>query len=210
MHHSYQFVSEQKYKPVKERLEQLIHKVQDELKNSFPFQYKFVGSAERDMITEDPTTNVGYDFDLNVRFENSSNHQPRLLKTTLMNAFNKYVQQFGYDFCEDSTRVITIKVKDEYNKKIVHSADFCIVQDLPNGGLQIIKYDKKQNSYYWEALAQYPKQLIDRANDLKSRGLWNQVKDLYLKKKNANIDPNVKSRSIYSMTINEMYKKHFS
>lgn len=119
------------------------------------------------MDPPDPTTNVGYDFDLNIRIENSSNHHPKILKTTLINAFNQHVKDYGYDFCEDSTRVITIKVKDQHNSRIVHSVDFCIVQDLPDGRIKIIKFDKNQNSYHWETCAQYPKQLIDCGIKLK-------------------------------------------
>lgn len=209
MHHSYEFVTEQEYKPVKENLEELLQKAQKYLENSYPFRYNFVGSTARDMITRDPKQNIGYDFDLNIRFENSSKCSAKNLKLTLMDALNHFVKSYNYDFCEDSKRVITIKVKDQINKKIIHSADLCIVQDLPDGRLKIIKYDKYQNSYRWETLAKYPKILCERADALKNRGMWNQVKNLYLIKKNRNTDPNIKSRSIYSMTIYEMYNKYF-
>lgn len=186
MHHSYEFVSEQEYKPVKERLEQLIQEVQDYLrKDHYPILYKYVGSAERDMITRDPTTNVGYDFDLNIYFENRLCYlsSPQTIKAKIMNAFNKHVEKYGYNFCEDSTRVITIKTINHTNSTIIHSADFCIIKDLPNGQIQIIKNNKQTNSYYWETLSQYPIELSERAAALKNRGYWNKVKELYLRKK---------------------------
>lgn len=205
MHHSYQYVEAAQYEPVQKRLIELINEVQGYLKNSFPFEYNFIGSCARGMITIDPTTNTGYDFDLNIRFENYQKYTAKQLKTTLMDAFNRFVLKYGYDYCEDSTRVITIKVKDHNNSKIVHSADFCIVADLPNNRMKIVKNDKKVGSYHWQVLGQYPQELFDRADYLRDHLLWDKVKKLYLQKKNANIDPNVKSRSIYSMTINELY-----
>lgn len=38
---------------------------------------------------------------------------------------------------------------------------------------------------------------------IKYRNMWNEVRNLYLRKKNSNENPNKKSRSIYSETINE-------
>lgn len=67
MHHSYQYVEAAQYEPVQKRLIELINEVQGYLKNSFPFEYNFIGSCARGMITVDPTTNTGYDFDLNIR-----------------------------------------------------------------------------------------------------------------------------------------------
>ena len=45
---------------------ELIHKVQDEVRDSFTFQYKFVGSVQRNMVTCDVKSNAGFDFDVNI------------------------------------------------------------------------------------------------------------------------------------------------
>lgn len=209
MYHSFEYVPESEYKPVKDNLEQLINKVQNSLKNSLPFEYRFVGSSSRDMITRDPKTNIGYDFDLNIRFQNNfNNYSPKILKTTLINSINQFVKEFGYDFCEDSTKVITIKVKDLYNSKIIHSADFAIIEDLPNGQVKVIKNDKKRKSYHWETLPKYPQKLIQKADFCRDKGLWNQVRNLYLRKKNSNQYPHIKSRSLYAQAVNDIYMKY--
>ena len=61
----FEYVSKSKYMPVKELI---INKnqVQDELREQFTFDYKFIGSSSRNMITYDPETNKGYDFDINI------------------------------------------------------------------------------------------------------------------------------------------------
>ena len=46
---------------------ELIHKVQDEVRDNFTFQYEFVGSVKRNMVTWDVKSNVGFDFDVNIR-----------------------------------------------------------------------------------------------------------------------------------------------
>lgn len=35
-----------------------------------------------------------------------------------MKAINVYVKEFGYNPCEDNTRAITIKAKDQYKEKV--------------------------------------------------------------------------------------------
>ena len=67
------------------------------------------------------------------------------IKNILMCAFNKYARKYGYDFCEDSTRVFTIKVKDRKNSRIRYSCDFAIVNDYGNnqpGTYVIIRKEK--------------------------------------------------------------------
>ena len=48
MYH-FQYVAKKELEPEKKQLMELIHKVQDEVRDSFTFQYKFVGSVQRNM-----------------------------------------------------------------------------------------------------------------------------------------------------------------
>lgn len=62
----FEYVSKSKYMPVKKELIKIINQVQDELREQFTFDYKFIGSSSRNMSTYDPKTNKGYDFDINI------------------------------------------------------------------------------------------------------------------------------------------------
>lgn len=62
----YEYVSKSKYMPVKKELIEIINQVQDELREQFTFDYKFIGSSSRNMITNDSKTNQGYDFDIDL------------------------------------------------------------------------------------------------------------------------------------------------
>lgn len=66
MYH-FQYVAKKELKPAKKQLMELIHKVQDEVRDNFTFQYEFVGSVKRNMVTWDVKSNVGFDFDVNIR-----------------------------------------------------------------------------------------------------------------------------------------------
>ena len=206
----YEYVSKKEYQPVKNDLISLINMVQNEVRNYFTFRYDFIGSASRNMITRAVNSNIGYDFDVNIRVnDDDERFSAEDIKNILMNGFNKYNRLFDYDYCEDSKRVITIKVKDRMNSKILHSCDFAIVYDCENGRQQYIKFNKSQNSYSWEYQPEGFYQLSERIEAIKDEDLWQNVRDLYLIKKSNNTDPNKKSRSIFAETINEVYSKFF-
>lgn len=208
---NFEYVTKREYLPVKKELIELINLVQDEIRDYFTFRFDFIGSEPRDMITREINSNIGYDFDVNLRVnDEDENFSAKEIKKILMNGFNKYNRLFSYDYCEDSKRVITIKVKDRNNSRILHSCDFAIVYDCSDGRQQYIRFNKNQDSYSWEYQPKGFYQLEKRKELIKQAGLWQEVRDLYLYKKNNNVDINKKSRSIFAETINEIYKRNFA
>ena len=82
------------------------------------------------MVTCDVKSNIGFDFDVNIMVnDDDEEYSAKDIKHILMKAFNKYAYKYHYDFCVDSTRVFTIKVKDRKNFRILHSCDFAIVNN---------------------------------------------------------------------------------
>lgn len=204
MYH-FQYVAKKELKPAKKQLMELIHKVQDEVRDSFTFQYKFVGSVQRNMVTWDVKSNAGFDFDVNIMVnDDDEKFDAKKIKNILMCAFNKYARKYGYDFCEDSTRVFTIKVKDRKNFRIRHSCDFAIVNDYGDNQQQYIRYNKQKNNYTWEEQTKGFYCLPEKIEFCKDNQLWQEVRDIYLDKKNYNMDSNKKSRSIFAETIHEV------
>ena len=204
MYH-FQYVSKKELKPAKKQLMELIHKVQDEVRDSFTFQYKFVGSVQRNMVTCDVKSNAGFDFDVNIMVnDDDKDFEAEEIKNILMCAFNKYARKYGYDSCEDSTRVFTIKVKDRKNSRIRHSCDFAIVNDYGNNQQESIRYNKKRKNYTWEEQTKGFYCFPEKIEFCKDNQLWQEVREIYLDKKNYNMDSNKKSRSIFAETIHEV------
>lgn len=211
--HNFKYVIRKQLSPVKNNLILIINSVQDQLRDEFTFQFYFVGSVERNMVTYDAGTNVGYDFDVNIQLNDSSIcYTAKEIKTKINLALNKVAPCFGYDNAEDSTRVITIKFKDRNNSRIIHSCDFAIVNDYTdNDGYerqQYIHFNKKQNRYSWEEQSQGYYLLNEKSDWIKDNGYWPEVRTLYLDKKNHNSDHNKHSRSIYAETIHEICQKY--
>ena len=210
----FEYVTKREYGPVKEDLVELIHLVQDEVREHFTFRYDFIGSASRNMITREINGNVGYDFDVNIRVNDpDNNYSAKKIRNILKAAFDKHAKKFMYDDAEDSTRVITIKVKDRKNSKILHSCDFAVVNDyIDNDGdehQEYIHFNKKQNTYEWQEQPEGYYMLLERIDDIKEHDLWQKVRDLYLKKKSKNTELHKKSRSIFAETVKEVHDKYF-
>lgn len=211
---NYEYVPKEKWQPVRDELYEIIHKLQDEVREYFTFQYHFVGSSKRNMITQDRNSNTGFDFDVNIEVNDpdedySAEEIRNILRNGLDRVTNPYGHSiFGYDYTEDSTRVLTIKVKDKANSRILHSCDFCVVNDCEDGRQQYIRYNKKQQSYSWEYQPKGYYELPEKIEWIKKNGLWQQVRDVYLDKKKMNTDKNKKSRSIFAETVHQVCQQN--
>ena len=212
--HDFEYVPKYEWEPVRDELYEIIYKLQDEVREHFTFQFKFVGSSSRNMITRDLNSNKGYDFDVNIEVndpnENYSAYEIRhILRNALDRVTNPYgYSLFGYDYTEDSTRVLTIKVKDTAKSRILHSCDFCIINNCSDGKQQYIRYNKKQSRYLWEYQPKGYAELPHKIDWIKKHELWQQVCDYYIYKKNMNDNPDKHSRAIFAETVHEIWQKN--
>ena len=207
MYH-FEYVSKKEAAPYKAELIEILHQVQDYVRDDFTFQFTFIGSSSRNMITYDPTTNIGFDFDVNITVnDDDEDYTPQEIRTILHNAFSRFMTAYGYNKCEQSTRVISIKVVDQWSSRVIRSCDFAVVYEGRNGQ-QYIRFNKERNYFSWEFQTQPYKELEFRADYLKENGHWNEVLEVYLDKKNNNYNPDKHSRSLYAETINECFRRH--
>ena len=207
--YDFEYVSRKEAAPYKKELIEIINKVQDQVRSHFTFQFTFIGSSERNMITCDFTTNKGFDFDVNIEINDDKEYyKPKEIRDILREALNRVALSYGYSPCEDSTRVLTIKCVDYQRSSILHSCDFAIVHTCKEGQ-QYIRYRKQSKTYTWEFQRQPYRNLERKADALKKKNLWDEVLTVYLNKKNRNMNPDKHSRALYAETINECYQRHF-
>lgn len=210
MYH-YDYVTRRQAKPYREEFQNILFELQDLVRDNFTFQFQFIGSSARNMITFDSTTNIGFDFDVNIEVNDpNEEYSPGEIRNIIINALNRIIIPHGFNFVENGTRVLTIKKVDLYRSKIQYSCDIAIVNnyvDRKGGNHQeYIRYIKTQNTYIW-AEQTSPYNLEKKIKVIKKHNLWNDVFELYLDKKNYNTDKNKKSRNLYAETINEIYDR---
>lgn len=206
---NFQYVTRKQLSPAKKELIQIIKSVQNEVRSEFTFQYTWVGSTSYNMVTYNVGTNIGYDFDIDIHVNDKGKFSAKEIRTIIRKAIDRIAPRFGYDYAEDSTSVITIKFKDRQNSRIIHSCDFAIVKaDDNNNRQKYVHFNKKQNSYLWQEQPKEFHLLTKKADWIRNNGYWNEVRKLYLDKKNLNNDIHKHSRSIYAETINEICQKY--
>ena len=212
--HDFEYVPKEEWEPIRDELFEIIHRLQNEVRDDFTFQYHFVGSSKRKMITRDRNSNTGFDFDVNIEVNDpDEDYSAKEIRNILHKGLDKVTNPygysiFGYDYTEDSTRVLTIKVKDRANSCILHSCDFCIINECGDGRQQYIHYNKEQHSYSWEYQPKGYYDLPIKIEWIKKHKLWQQVRDNYIDKKNTNTDDNKKSRSIFAETIHQVCQQN--
>ena len=215
----FEYVSKSKYMPVKKELIKIINQVQDELREQFTFDYKFIGSSSRNMITYDPKTNKGYDFDINIEVNDFDEYySAKELKEILINTFNQVIKlTYPYASCQNNTRVFTIKVYEENpcciniialrSPKKEYSYDFAIVNTINDYQQEYIRFNKNTHEYSWQM--QCKGYLLSKKEAyIKKNKLTNELRKIYLDKKNFNTNPNKKSRALYAEAVNELYNTH--
>ena len=210
--YQFEYVPSREYKPVQNQLFKLIRLIQNEVRDYFTFQYRFIGSSSRKMITCDRKNNIGYDFDVNFIINDIDNQfTPKQIKNILINAFNKHKDKFKYNKIEDSKRVITIKVVDRKISKILHGCDVAIVKNHIDDGYKYQEYiyhDKKKHTYEWKKQPDGFYNLPNREKWIKDNKLWEEVRNCYLDIKNENTNPNKKSCSLYAEAVNNIYNSY--
>lgn len=214
MKHDFQFISKHstEVKEAYQNIQKIVNQVHKDLSKYYTFQAKAVGSYSRNMITKDLKGNTGFDFDFNIYPNDDENSfSAKEIKLLFKRSLDKFARNYGYDYAEDSTRVLTIKVKDRQNSRIVHSVDFAFVNDYEdeeeNACQEYIRFNKKHNSYTWEEQPQGFYMLPERIDWLKENDLWTETRQTYLRKKNTNENPDKHSRSLFAEAVNETYRK---
>lgn len=209
----YEYVPREEYEPVKRQLEKIVRKVQQELSEEFGFDYVFVGSASRDMITREVKGNQGYDFDIDLKVDSDINLSPKELKHILMRAFDKFSGQFCYGHCRNKTRVLTIKVTDRKNSRIIHSCDIAIVRDYIDLEDRIrqenVIYDKTNERYLWNERSLEYFGLKEKVDYIEKTGHRNELLKVYIEKKCRYSDKK-ESRALYAEAVNEIYDRFCS
>lgn len=215
MQHDFYFISKNnpEVKRAYKDILNMLKEVQDLVRKKFLFRFDVVGSYKRNMITYDAKSNVGYDFDFNIEVNDGDDrYTPKQLKDILRNAIGKVCVKYGYDFPEDSTRVLTIKMKDRKNASILHSCDFAIVNNYIDDegyeGQEYIHYAKSHGNYTWCEQPDGYYMLPDKIDWIKENDLWESMRDLYIEKKNKNDNPNMHSRTIFAITVHEICQKY--
>nr|WP_297708245.1 hypothetical protein [uncultured Butyrivibrio sp.] len=209
MHH-FDYVTAKEAKPYRDSIIKMTNELQDRIRERFTFQYYFIGSSSRNMITYDVKSNVGFDFDINYAInDENQNYGPDEIHRIIYNELQRIFMKYDFNRIEESTRVITLKKVDIWSSKVLYSCDIALVNDYEddNGYHQeYIRFNKKNHSFLW-AEQPAPYYLEEKAEKIKASHRWNEVRNVYLDRKNNNDDSHKKSRALYAEAVHEVFMR---
>ena len=210
---AYEFVYESEAKRYRSDCSRTLKKTCELLRaKGISAQFTLVGSGARNMITRNGDGPYDLDYNLLVVKADDEYRDPRLLKDTIRNALNKAVGGKFFSDAQDSTSCLTALLHFNDTPNVEFSFDVAIIKKNPNGNYMRLVHNKPWNQYTWNEVPR-SHQVKDRADDIKEEGLWQEVRDKYLEKKNMYLswqDHNHPSFVVYVEAVNEVYNRYFN
>ena len=216
---AYEFVRESEAKQYRSDCSYVLKETCELLKKKgISAQFSLVGSGARNMITKDGNGPYDLDYNLLVMKADDAYRDLRLLKNTIRNALNKAVGGKFFSDAQDSTSCLTALLhffKDAPN--VEFSFDVAITTKNKNGNYMRLIHNKNVYALGWDQYTwnEVPNshQVKDKADKLKEKRVWQEVRDKYLEKKNMYLswqDHNHPSFVVYVEAVNEVYNKYFN
>ena len=213
----YEYVKKSEYASVRKELEEIIKRVQNEMRKTYglTFQFQLIGSGKRHLVTRIHGGNSGYDFDYNLiiqRWGDMYNSKDMVVKQGFMDAFKEAVKETPYSSPKDSTSAITIKVIDRKQKEILRSCDFAIIyyEDYSvNNGYYYLRNDKKRKVYEF-VFRSINSGIEEKMHDILGKnGGWAYISEEYRKLKDINEGKGKHSYSLYAEAVNNVYNQMY-
>ena len=222
---AYEYVSEKEVKPYRSECSQMLTELRDYLNGEFGIitQFFLVGSGSHARKLVMRNGNAPFDLDYNlvvIRMPEEYWHNPQCLKNRVRDSLNLILRrrmshvvrggQFSYG--KDSTSAITaLMYTPGILSQVAFSFDLAILARDEDGTYYRLLHDKGTNNYHWgEAPSVH--HIREKAEAIKSKRHWGEVRDRYKAKKNMYLerqDKNHPSYIVYAETINEGYRKYF-
>lgn len=174
-----------------------------------------VGSGARNLITQNAEEPIDLDYNLEIiECYDFNINDGRVIKEYIQKKYNEILSKNDLDDCGDSKSVLTSGyIEFETGNKTNFSIDIAIVKQNNNGWDRLIHHKTGFtyfDQYYWNP-APNSRGLSEKANLLKENNYWEDVRNIYLDKKNMYLRRNDQTHSsfiIYIETINEAYYKY--
>lgn len=204
----YSFVDQKICINLRNECEIIIKKVQKSVSDYFTFQFYLIGSGERRLVTQNDYGQFDLDYNLILmkdKQELTSN--PKQIKEIFLKAFSDNNPTLGFSFAKNSTSVITSKLQlGDFH----FSFDCAIMCEGNNGNLYKIVFDKPER-YLWNEV-KHTEDFNAKYKFLIKKGEFNNIKELYLEKKNLYFDQKreISSFSVLVETINEILQKRYA
>ena len=210
---SYEYVSKTESKPFSLFCSQKMNELKQSLQEFGIICTVYgIGSYAKNMVTRNGKAPYDLDYNLEIIKQLPTKYSDlEKFKNLVRSEMDKKLRNTGFSCGKDSKSVITYILHLPNKTHMKFSFDIGIVSRNKNGNLQRLIHNKNKNSFTWNE-AKDSKGIENCAKILKSHGHAEEIKAVYLKKKNDYLSKNQKenhpSFNVYIETVNELYRKY--
>ena len=217
----YTYVTKAELKPYKTFCHEALTELQQQLKTEdITMSINLIGSGAGNLVTQNAKGEFDLDYNLSLsKIPEKYLVKPHALKDKIRTALDKIMLQKNQScaitnmspYGQDSKSVITYKccLPPSGDPKIerlnfFHLDIALMIKDTKFTSK--LTHDKRTEAFIWNQLPDFSEQ-TKQLNFIKSHKKWNNVRNLYLQKKNDCSTKALPSYAIYSMALNEVYQK---
>lgn len=184
---AYKFAKQSEVKELESWCMDILHAVQEEVRDYFTFDIRLIGSGDKRLVTQN--SDESFDLDYNIILQRDKKgllNNPKQIKDIFVSRFNKILKECVSDYTHtcDSTSVITVKLIR--NNKLHFSFDVAIVVEGDDGLFYRLINDKSTGRYIWNQVKQ-SSNYFERFKIVKENGDWLKFKQRYLVLKNLHL-----------------------
>lgn len=152
---AYKFAKQSEVKELESWCMDILHAVQEEVRDYFTFDIRLIGSGDKRLVTQN--SDESFDLDYNIILQRDKKgllNNPKQIKDIFVSRFNKILKECVSDYTHtcDSTSVITVKLIR--NNKLHFSFDVAIVVEGDDGLFYRLINDKSTGRYIWNQVKQ--------------------------------------------------------
>ena len=152
---AYRFANQSEVKELESWCMEILHAVQEEVREYFTFDIRLIGSGDKRLVTQN--SNDSFDLDYNIILQKDKKgllDNPKQIKDIFVARFNKVLKSrvTNYTPASDSTSVITAKLVRDNGLEF--SFDVAIIVEGDDGYFYRLMHDKRTNRYIWNQVKQ--------------------------------------------------------
>lgn len=153
---AYKFAKQSEVKELESWCMDILHAVQEEVRDYFTFDIRLIGSGDKRLVTQN--SDESFDLDYNIILQRDKKgllNNPKQIKDIFVSRFNKKLKECVSDYTHtcDSTSVITVKLIR--NNKLHFSFDVAIVVEGDDGLFYRLINDKSTGRYIWNQVNKF-------------------------------------------------------
>lgn len=215
----YHYINDKEFlKRMKSHCSDIINQLVQSINNDsvMTVEAHLIGSGAKNLITQNAKEPIDLDYNLCVlEVYGISFNDGNAIKEHIRKHFNAVLERNDWGDCRDSTSALSTKYRCfKKGNKTGFKIDLGIIRGNTYAWERLIHRKTglvNRDEWYWN-FSPASKGLDDKVESIKDANFWNEVRDLYLEKKNMYLcrnDHNHPSFNVYIETINEIYNKYF-